>query len=166
MNSCTLPDSLRIFDIYSPRAFQNTQKFEDRPSRTRVRDQNICEFSKKWFTFGKISAWNQHYIRICYKIEGSAVPVGSDHSDLDLVANPYVIRVPCICFQKWVATVLVSNSSSTGPIFKILDVLESPRPIDAENGQKCGKRPTIRDHKLATRQTSFFFSRLLERDSR
>ena len=40
-------------------------------------------------------------------------------------------------FRKF-ATVLVSNSSSTGPIFKILDVLKSPRAVDVENAQRIG----------------------------
>ena len=47
-----------IFGIYTSRAFQNTNNFEDRPSRTRVRDENIFEIFKSWLalsTFERIS---------------------------------------------------------------------------------------------------------------
>ena len=53
-----MPDSLPIFVIYGSRAFQNTKNFEDRPSRTRVRDENILEIFKSWLalsTFERIS---------------------------------------------------------------------------------------------------------------
>ena len=68
---------------------------------------------------------------------------------------PIIIGVPgCMLkifrsnplFQN-LSTVLVSNASSTGSIFKILGVLESPRTVDAENDQKCGQRPTIHHQK-------------------
>ena len=48
MNSWPLPTFLVIFGIYGSRAFQNTQNFEDRPSRTRVRDQNSWQILKMW----------------------------------------------------------------------------------------------------------------------
>ena len=53
-----MPTLVSIFVIYTSRAFQNTKNFEDRPSRTRVRDENIFEIFKSWLalsTFERIS---------------------------------------------------------------------------------------------------------------
>ena len=68
---------------------------------------------------------------------------------------PIIIGVPGCMLKNFrsnplfqnLSTVLVSNASSTGSIFKILGVLESPRTVDAENDQKCGQRPTIHHQK-------------------
>ena len=144
-----IPLFLTIFDIYSPRDFQNTKIFEVRSSITRVRDRNSRGVGEKVTHFLKIFGMEPalHKDLLPNRDLNDLIPRGQliprfGSKSLCNAGSMTNFSKSEPLFRKF-ANVLVSNSSSTGPIFKILDVLESPRAVDTESGQKSGQRIII-----------------------